>query len=321
MRRHRFRLILLLLLVILVSFGSVAYTRRAAAAPHTLSAGEVMAAVNALRASQGLDAYGYDGGLAAYAQEHSEYMARIGTWTHTHSDGSTAGSRGYLENVATGQAGFLNAQNIVYQIWSDAIHMKPMVGFAGGSAGVGIAQKGNEVYVTLNVAPGAEVAAPILGGPGSGLPVTPLALAPLATVTPRVNGAVVHEVGYGQSMWAIAVAYGVTGDRIRALNSMAPGDVMIYAGQKLLIVPGGSVTPPAQTTVATPTPVRTKLARITLPPGGTPTRVPALTATPRPAALAASPLKIDPVMIGLIGMAMIGLILFLSSSVKIRRRG
>jgi LysM repeat protein len=284
-----------------------------------LSAGEVIAAVNALRASQGLDEYSYDGGLAAYAQEHSEYMASIGTWTHTHSDGSTAGSRGYLENVATGQAGFLNAQNIVYQIWADAIHMKTMVGFAGGSAGVGIASKGGDIYVTLNVAPGAAVAQPNLNAPG-GAGFTPIALVPLATVTPKVNGAIVHEVGFGQSLWAIAVAYGVTGNRIRELNGMAADDVMIYDGQKLLIVPAGTITPQSEAMLATATPDKPKLARITMGPRPTSTRAQALTATPRPAALAAARVKIDPVMVGLIGMAALGLILFLSSSVKITRK-
>jgi LysM repeat protein len=178
--------------------------------------------------------------------------------------------------------------------------------------------------VTLNVRTGAARAAPRLPGgtPGAGFVYTPIALVPLSTTTPRESGAVIHEVGYGQSLWAIAVAYGVTGDRIRELNGMAPGQTDIYAGQKLLIIPAGMYTPvPSATATAgavtsSPQPVA-MLATPT--PRLTATRVHALTATPTPPTTPGAALKIDPVLAGLIGMATLGLILVLSSSIKIKR--
>lgn len=327
MTHHRFRSLLLFLALLIPALTGLAVALRpAAAAPFSLSAQDVMAAVNELRRSQGLDAYTVDGGIAAYAQQHSEYQASIGQWTHTHSDGSSAGSRGYVENIAAGNADFLTAQAIVFEIWADAVHMKTMVGYSGGAAGVGVASSGGTVYVTLNVRAGRAAPVPTLPGgtPGSGIVYTPIALVPLSTATPKSNGAVIHEVGYGQSMWAIAVAYGVTGDRIRELNSMAPGQADIYAGQKLLIFPAGMFTPIPEAS-ATPAVLGSSpqpVAMLATPtPRFTATRVQALTATPTPASQAGrkASVKVDPILAGLIGMATLGLILLLSSGVKINR--
>jgi hypothetical protein len=309
----------LILALLLALFGS------AQAAPQAVGAGDVLAAVNELRRSQGLSPYSADGGIAAYAQEHSEYQARIDQWTHTHSDGSTAGSRGYVENVAAGNPSYLTSQSIVYEIWADAIHMKTMVGYASGSAGVGVASNGSTVYVTLNVLPGNAVAVPTLPGgtPGSGFVYTPIALVPLRTATPKPSGAVIHDVGYGQSLWAIAMAYGVPGVRIRELNGMAAGQNDIYAGQRLLIIPAGSITPPAQVTEAAAAPEVTPSPFIT--PTRYPTRTPLPTGAPSPTAGPTSngvrSLKgLDPVLAGLIGMALLGLALFLVSGVKVNRK-
>jgi hypothetical protein len=44
-------------------------------------------------------------------------------------------------------------------------------------------------------------------------------------------------VGYGQTLWAIALAYGIRIDQIRAWNNIATDSNDIYAGQKLLVRP------------------------------------------------------------------------------------
>ncbi len=303
-----------------------------AIAPSYLSAGEVISAVNELRRSQGLKAYTTDAGLMAYAQQHSEYQASIHQSTHVHSDGTTAVSHGLQENVAAGSPDFMTAQVIVYQIWADAIHMRTMVGYTSGEVGAGVAADSDTVYVTLIVRPGGSSAAPPLPGgtPGAPPPTLP-AIVPVTTVTPKANGAVIHEVGYGQSLWAIAIAYGVTSDQIRSLNGMAPGSTDIYAGQKLLIIPAGSVTPPPETPTATSaarsSSTATSVAVIQASSTSSPTFVgqsvsalsPTDPDTRSPARLGGSA-RIDPFLAGLIALCLAGLILFLTSGVKIQRR-
>jgi LysM repeat protein len=298
--------------------------RLASAAPNAITANEVMALVNELRRSQGLEPYSIDPAITAYAQEHSEYQAQTDTSTHLHSDGLTSLSHGYVENVAGGTIGYLTAQAVVYEIWNDPVHMKTMVGYASGSAGVGVASNSTTTFVTLNVRPGDAVIKP-RGTSGSVLVGTPIALVPLRTATMKPSGAVVHEVGYGQSLWAIAMAYGVSSARIRELNGMAPDDSSIYAGQWLLIVPAGLVTPTppeadpaaaATSTASSQTPTR-----ISPTPGLTSTPIQTMTATPTPPNIGlASRIKIDPIIAGLAGLAVLGLILVLSSGIKVNRR-
>jgi uncharacterized protein YkwD len=108
------------------------------------SASDLIATVNALRQSQGLVPYTVDSSLMAYAQSHSDYMASIGTWTHTRADGSTAFSVGIKENVAMGSN--MSVQYCVYTVWSDWTHWNTMVGYPTGSVGAGVTVDGNLVY-------------------------------------------------------------------------------------------------------------------------------------------------------------------------------
>jgi LysM repeat protein len=59
-------------------------------------------------------------------------------------------------------------------------------------------------------------------------------IVPIVTSTPDEDGLVYHEVQYGQTLWAIAIEYGVKIDEIRALNNLGPG-TDIYQGDMLLV--------------------------------------------------------------------------------------
>ena len=321
----------LLACMALLAASLVLPLRPTSAAPHSISAGEIMSAVNSLRRSHGLQPYSIDPGITAYAQEHSEYQARTDTSTHLHSDGLNSLAHGYVENVAGGDVGYLDVQSVVYKIWADPVHMKTMVGYESGSAGVGVASNATTTFVTLNVRPGGDAGPSTSPGgtPGSNDVYTPIALGPLRTATMKPSGAVIHEVGYGQSLWAIAMAYGVPSARIRELNGMAPDDSAIWAGQWLLIMPAGLVTPTPPPIEADPTKAAAPLAsgltpiaiRLSPTPGLTHTPFQALAATLAPPSTGlASQIKIDPILAGLIGFATLGLILVLSSGVKINRR-
>jgi LysM repeat protein len=244
-------------------------TGRVAAA--NFSPADVIAAVNALRAARGLAPYQVDADLMAYAQQHSDYQANIDSSTHQHSDGSTSLSLGIQENVAAGDNGVLSVNAIVNQIWSDQVHMQTMVGNGSGYIGVGVASNGSTTYVTLNVRPGGDAApaqaaaVPQAGG-------TPQSIVPMVTNTPLADGSIVHIVGYGQSLWEIAISYGMTIDQIRGLNGLSGDSTSIYAGQRLVIRLAVLPTPTPLVTATlteTPTPSRT--------PSPTSTRLPAKT--------------------------------------------
>jgi LysM repeat protein len=83
---------------------------------------------------------------------------------------------------------------------------------------------------------------------------------PLVTVTPQSNGCTVHVVGSGQTLWSIALAYGVKVDEIRSLNGIAPDSTTIYIGQKLFVrcvtatpasQPSATAAPPTDTPIPT----------------------------------------------------------------------
>jgi len=237
-------------------------------------AGVLIAAVNALRESQGLQPYKVDAELIAYAQSHSEYQAAIKKSTHLHKDGSTPQQFGILENVASGGLGAMTAEIAVYQVWADAVHGRTMTGYATGFIGAGAASDGTNVYYTLNVRPG-DAATAIPNRTGA----TQAPIAPVHTSTPRSDGAVYHKVAFGQSLWSIAIAYGVKIDEIKRWNNLPAESNDIIIGQMLLIRMGRLQTPtsnPLDLPTATQHP---ELAQIALQVTETPTRTATVTVT------------------------------------------
>jgi LysM repeat protein len=255
------------------------------ASAQTISAFDVIAAVNNLRAQYGLAPYQVDSGLMAYSQQHSEYQASINTSTHTHSDGTTPRSYGVTENIASGTASLLTMDFVIRQIWADSIHMNTMIGYDSGYAGAGVALSGGTVYITLDVRPGESAGAPpsASGTSAAAPPATQIALVPLTTATPNTNGSIVHEVGYGQSLWSIAIAYGVKINEIRSLNGLPADSTNIYAGQRLVVRPAGAYTTPSGLTPTAPDTLETSLPA-SPPPTLTPT-----TGSPADSTLAITP--------------------------------
>lgn len=196
--------------------------------------------VNVLRALHGLEPYQIDPQIMAYAQQHSEYQAATKTSTHLHSDGSLSLDVGLIENVAGGDYGVVTVAIVVYEIWVDYGHRKTMTGYTTGSMGAGMAvsDDGTTIYYTLNVRPGA--ANPATAAPPAGTLPAPVSW---QTSTPAEDGSIIHVVRYGETLWSIAIAYGVTIDDIRRLNGLAADSTLIYVGQKLIIRPAFTLTP------------------------------------------------------------------------------
>jgi len=218
---------------------------------------DVIAAVNQLRAANGLSPYQINGALMTAAQAHSEYMASTGAITHSGSGGTRARDRaisaGYgvaavfvSENIAAGYD--WTAQDAV-QIWQgDSLHMDTMLSSDYTDAGAGVAVSGHTVYFTLDMGY-------VSGSPGSGastfgravVTVYPIA-PPVDTATPMPDGSVIHVVQEGQALWNVAAIYGIELEELLKLNKLSTNSV-IYTGDELVIKPPvGTPTPALQET-------------------------------------------------------------------------
>jgi LysM repeat protein len=194
--------------------------------------------VNSLRASYGLEPYQIDPCLMAYAQAHSEYQAEMQSSTHLHSDGTLPWEIGLQENVAGGDEGIVTVSIVVYEIWVDWGHRHVLTGYVSGEIGAGMALADNgQIYYTVDIRP-AEGAPTVVPEQG-----TPVPFIPYATSTPDADGSINHMVRDGQTLWSIAISYGVTVNDLRRLNGIAGDSTTIYVGQKLLIRPASAITP------------------------------------------------------------------------------
>ena len=221
------------------------------------SAYDLVNAVNALRATYGQPAYSISPILMYTAQTQADYMALTGNVTHTGAGGSTVTQRllaaGYplagdlslggfrSENIIGGGESSMSAQDAVTAWTGDAPHLTTMVSPNLSEIGAGVAVKDGRVYYVI------DAALPATGG-GAASDVTPVVVDgtvipaleavvyPVVVSTPNADGDVVHEVQAGQSLWQIAIDYGVKIDDIKRLNNLSSND--IYPGEKLLIKQG-----------------------------------------------------------------------------------
>jgi len=260
--------------------------------------------VNALRATYGLVPYQIDENLMTYAQEHAEYQAAIQHSTHEHGDGTGPWDYGYAENVAAGTDEYVTVAIVVYEIWVDWGHLYTMIGYVTGDIGAGVALSADgNVYYTIDVRHGAAV--PGTPGPGDnpdptlpGIDLTPGLVStspgfiptfvPLLTSTPDANGAIIHVVRSGETLWSIAVSYGVKIDAIRLLNGIPEGDTFLYVGQRLLIWPAGTAEPSFSESTSTAQAAASETSAASSLPTISPSRPGPLSATPSPSPAAFS---------------------------------
>lgn len=281
-------------------------------APSIQSGSDLLAAVNSLRASNGLPAYNANSILMQIAQAQADYIAATGgAYGHTGPGGTSPKDRAlaagypatfFSENWQGGNG--LSPAGAVSAWQGDAPHLNTMLSASLVDAGAGVSKNGSTVYYVLDA--GAQGSSTVPGeNPGTGTAVplgTPKPsqfMVPVTVNTPGPDGLVYHEVAYGQTLWSIAIAYGTKIDQIKALNGL--GDIDIYPGQKLLILRGPTPVPATATALATGTP-----ARATTTPTATATRESASpTATPMAAAAApAAPKEKRPV--NLTAIAIVG---------------
>jgi LysM repeat protein len=166
--------------------------------------------------------------------------------------------------------------------------MNTMLNSAATDIGAGVSEASGMVYYTLEV--GYVSGSPSNYTPNTvttvnGTPKPPSSSAPInpvQTVTPLANGEIIHKVQTGQTLWSIAIAYGVKVADLIRLNGLVATPV-IYTGQKLVVKAGATATPTA-TSTNTPAPPTLTPTATHIPYTATSTRTmtPTLTATPRP---------------------------------------
>jgi LysM repeat protein len=296
---------------------------------------DMIAQVNAVRASNGLAALQTDGALMASAQAHAEYMASTGSCSHTGAGGTSPKQRmasaGYgggapvwgTENIMCGN---FSVSEVTTWWQGDELHLLPYKEGNYRSIGGGIATAANGYrYFVIDVAytSGGNYTSPSISTTitpgGENLSSTTVAaqrVAPVITATLQADGSLIHEVEQGQAYWSIAIAYGIKVNDIIQMNGLSSSSVL-RIGQKLRIHGPYTTTPELSETPTlepdTPTPTITQTPTIT------PTPTLTSTPTPRPLFEGASGLqKIDRrgLGIGLVVICVVGLGLMIVGGIR-----
>lgn len=256
------------------------------------TAWEMLAEINSLRAANGVAPMEENYYLNLSAQNHADWIAETGIGSHYEDDGSTATDRAHAvgysgaivtENWARGPG--LTVYNCIYVMWDDPDHWDNMLDPNRKEFGAGVAldDSGFTVYVvnfsnydTNDSQPSdaTVTTGDVVTGPTA--TTAPIVHA-ITTATPAPDGAVIHIVQYGQTLWGIAEAYGISLTDLLTLNGLTE-ESAIYPDEQLTIVKGTGMTPtPTPTEILeepthTPTPTEKVVA----------TEAPTPTPTPEP---------------------------------------
>ncbi len=200
------------------------------------------------------------------AQGQADYMASTGSITHYGPDGS----RPYQRALAAGYPlagqippGFMS-ENIVgspgmspsaaVSAWTgDDLHLNTMLSADLQEIGAGVAVAGGINYYVIDCArPNGSGAIPAYtpGASEAQFGAANEIIVPVKMSTPNAQGDVYHEVQAGQSLWQIAMAYGVHIVDIQRLNNLG-SSIDLQQGEKLLVKRLGTATPAPPTSTPT----------------------------------------------------------------------
>ncbi len=250
-------MLLIFVLVLLLAPGSPP------AAAQSETGYDLLAAVNAFRAGRGMGPFEINDSLMVAAQRHANWCAATGTHSHTGEGGSApqdrataAGYVGYaVENFASGTSGYVDIAWTVRMWSSDDIHLGTMLSTAP-HAGAGVASNGSETWYVLVVgrpsasppATRAPAASPANGSAPGGNAAPAIPAVPVVAAAPNADGTVIHIVQQGQTLWDIAVTYGVPLADLLALNYLTE-DALLHPGDAILVRLGPGQSPPPPPTL------------------------------------------------------------------------
>ncbi|MBI2333847.1 MAG: LysM peptidoglycan-binding domain-containing protein [Chloroflexi bacterium] len=270
-------LLLALLILSFLIFSSPAEAQDIGPTP-TLGAppspADIINAVNNLRLSYGLPALYAHPVLMQIAQEQANGIAS-GLPGHWRPSGMTLGqwmmSLGYplsgdltLDGYRSENWGSAQTAEDAIQMWlGDDLHENTMLSIYRSDIGAGVAVWDGQFVIVIETALQTRSgqmqsnAASILAG----IPQTQMAYSqmetqaaingvlpqysiPVVLNTPFPDGRVYHEALYGQTLWSIAVAYGITIKQIQGLNNLGESTT-VYEGQTLLVRTDATLPAPA----------------------------------------------------------------------------
>ena len=255
-----------------------------------LTSMELVAMINRSRTGRGLPALIVDSILMSTSQTTADIMAAYHMTSHIGDVRGRVIAAGYgagdipwaTENFAVFPLG--EDPNILYQVWADDLHMKPMAdpNYRHIGTGVAITQDGDIYYIVHAAYTSNKMYQPN-PTPAPGKPAAQVLsqyIYAVQTVTPSENGSLVHVVRNGQSMWSIAIAYGVHIIDLQRLNGYLDDQYTLWEGQKLRI-PARTATAAVET--ATPAHAQQPTETATVPPEPTQAEPTAIAADAIPA--------------------------------------
>ncbi len=216
---------------------------------------EIFRLVNQFRAQYGLPPFTWNPTLAAAAQGHANYLAGNGFYSHYGADGSSPQDRaeriGYVgwagENYVAGTR-LTPQQGVIW--WSNsAPHFANMVSSRHTEAGVGYAFGSDQNYYVLVI--GEPTTGPVRDRPAEVLSDVPAFVAPLELSPPNEDGSIIHTVGAGHTVWAMAARYEVSVADIYLFNGLNEDSVINPGDQIVIRLAEGQLPPPTPTPPAT----------------------------------------------------------------------
>jgi uncharacterized protein YkwD/LysM repeat protein len=310
---------IIFVLFLFISFRPMNIQAESARNLNFSTASDLIDAVNALRATNGLPAYTPNSILMNIAQGHADYMASISVSnTHVGADGLlpfqralhagypvagdiSNGSHGFFSENVTGGIG-LTPQEAVNYWMGDAPHQGTMLSSDLYDVGAGVAKIGNTYYYCLDAGQSTGGTPRPFTPPPSYIPPPPT----LIPNTPNADGSIAYIVQHGDTLLGIAIANNISLTDLLALNGLTMKST-IYPGQKITIRTSYTPTP------TLPTLAPTVLPTITPWPTSTPTSTkgsPTSTSTPSPG-LSISSARNSLIIIILAALAISGLFILL----------
>ena len=251
----------------------------------SVTGADMIALMNSWRSGYWSNALIEDFALDQCAQATADEMNRIGAGGHLVAYGYPAASvrcadYGFVGRVTENWAADSRMTiDLLASYWADYSHMLPATDQQYTYVGVGIS--GN--YYVLQAGSGTSSntavnsnTSPTQNADGSTAVVVNTVNA-FPTSTPDLDGTIWHVVKANDTLYTIAVNYGVTIESIKLLNSMTSNDIYVGNTLKISLKPTPTITPTRTATVMMPSRTPTQTLMPTTP---SPTRT--LTPTPTP---------------------------------------